>query len=152
MKDNTISVDTTTTTSAYSGLRRGALIGYRWVLLAFLLLGVVQIFLAGLGVFSLQGQELGATGETAFNPHRNLGFGMGGLALIILILALIARPGARSIVLAVVMFLLAFLAQSLLGGLGEDTPVFGGLHALDGLAILGIAGFLYWSSRRLLTS
>jgi Family of unknown function (DUF6220) len=152
MKDNTISVDTTTTTSAYSGLRRGALIGYRWVLLAFLLLGVVQIFLAGLGVFSLQGQELGATGETAFNPHRSLGFGMGGLALIILILALIARPGARSIVLAVVMFLLAFLAQSLLGGLGEDTPVFGGLHALDGLAILGIAGFLYWSSRRLLTS
>jgi hypothetical protein len=152
MKDNTISVDTTTTTSAYSGLRRGALIGYRWVVLAFLLLGVVQIFLAGLGVFSLQGQELGAAGETAFNPHRSLGFGMGGLALIILILALIARPGARSIVLAVVMFLLAFLAQSLLGGLGEDTPVFGGLHALDGLAILGIAGFLYWSSRRLLTS
>ncbi len=100
MKDNTISVDSTTTTTAYSGLRRGALIGYRWVLLAFLLLGVVQIFLAGVGIFSLDGQELGATGETAFNPHRSLGFGMGGLALIILILALIARPGARSIVLA----------------------------------------------------
>ena len=152
MKDNTISVDSTTTTTAYSGLRRGALIGYRWVLLAFLLLGVVQIFLAGVGIFSLDGQELGATGETAFNPHRSLGFGMGGLALIILILALIARPGARSIVLSVVIFLLAFLAQSILAGLGEDTPVFGGLHALDGLAILGIAGFLYWSSRRLLTS
>jgi hypothetical protein len=152
MKDNTISVDSTTTTTAYSGLRRGALIGYRWVLLAFLLLGVVQIFLAGVGIFSLDGQELGATGETAFNPHRSLGFGLGGLALIILILALIARPGARSIVLSVVIFLLAFLAQSILAGLGEDTPVFGGLHALDGLAILGIAGFLYWSSRRLLKS
>jgi hypothetical protein len=152
MKDNTISVDTTTTTTAYSGLRRGALIGCRWVLLAFLLLGVVQIFLAGVGVFGLDGQELGATGETAFNPHRSLGFGMGGLALIILILALIARPGARSIVLSVVIFLLAFLAQSILADLGEDTPVFGGLHALDGFAILGIAGFLYWSSRRLLTS
>ena len=152
MKDNTIAVDSTTTTTAYSGLRRGALIGYRWVLLAFLLLGVVQIFLAGVGIFSLDGQELGATGETAFNPHRSLGFGLGGLALIILILALIARPGARSIVLSVVIFLLAFLAQSILAGLGEDTPVFGGLHALDGLAILGIAGFLYWSSRRLLKS
>ncbi len=152
MKDNTISVDSTTTTTAYSGLRRGALIGYRWVLLAFLLLGVVQIFLAGVGIFSLDGQELGATGETAFNPHRSLGFGLGGLALIILILALIARPGARSIVLSVVIFLLAFLAQSILADLGEDTPVFGGLHALDGLAILGIAGFLYWSSRRLLKS
>jgi hypothetical protein len=73
---------------------------------------------------------------------------MGGLALIILILALIARPGARAIILSAVMFLLAFLAQSLLAGLGEDSPVFGGLHALDGLGILAIAGFLYASSWR----
>ena len=35
-------------------LRRGAFRGYRWALLAFLLAGAAQIFLAGLGVFSLQ--------------------------------------------------------------------------------------------------
>jgi Family of unknown function (DUF6220) len=150
MKDDALAVDTptTTTTKIPSRLRRGALAGYRWLLLAFLLLGVGQIFLAGLGVFNLHGQELGADGETALNPHRNLGFAMGGLALIILILALIARPGARAIILSAVVFLLAFLAQSLLAGLGEDSPVFGGLHALDGLAILAIAGVLYASSRR----
>jgi hypothetical protein len=150
MKDDSLAVDTptTTTTKTPSRLRRGALAGYRWLLLAFLLLGVVQIFLAGLGVFNLHGQELGADGETAFNPHRSLGFGLSGLALIILILALIARPGARAIVLSVVMVLLAGLAQSILAGLGQDTPAFGGLHALDGLAILAIAGFLYASSRR----
>jgi hypothetical protein len=148
MRDNATAVDTSTRTTTLTGVRRGAFIGYQWLLLAFLLLGVVQIFLAGLGVFNLDGQELGAKGETAFDPHRNLGFAMGGLALVVLILALIARPGARAIILSAAMFLLAFLAQSLLAGLGEDSPVFGGLHALDGLGILAIAGFLYASSRR----
>jgi hypothetical protein len=38
-----------------SGLRRYAVAGYRWLLLAFLLAGCVQIFLAGLGVFSRRG-------------------------------------------------------------------------------------------------
>ncbi len=148
MTDNTAPVDSGRPTTTLTGLRRGALIGYRWLLLAFLLLGVVQIFLAGLGVFDLHGQELGAPGETAFDPHRNLGFALSGLALIILVLALIARPDARSIILSAVLFLLAALVQSILAGLGDDTPFFGGLHALDGLAILGIAGFLHSSSRR----
>jgi len=132
-----------------SSVRRGAFAGYRWLLLAFLLLGVVQIFLAGLGVFSLDGQKLGAAGETAFDPHRNLGFAMGAVALLILVLALLARLGARAIILAVVLLLLTSLMQSLLAGLADDQAFFGGLHALDGLVILGIAGYLYASSRRL---
>jgi hypothetical protein len=149
MQDSTKLVDTTPpTTATYSRLRRGALAGYRWVLLAFLLLGVVQIFLAGIGVFGLHGQDLGASGETAFNPHRDLGFGLSGLTFVIAMLAMIGRPGARSIVLSVLAFVMAFLGQSVLAGLGETTPVFGGLHALDGLAILGIAAYLYWSARR----
>ena len=134
--------------SALTGLRRTALIGYRWLLATFLLMGVVQIFLAGLGVFSLNGRKLGAPGETAFDPHRNLGFAMGGVAFLILLLALLARPGARAIILSAVLFLLAFLMQSVLASLGDNTAFFGGLHALDGLLILGIAGFLYASSRR----
>jgi hypothetical protein len=38
--------------------------------------------------------------------------------------------------------------QSLLAGLGEDHAVYGALHALDGLLILGIAACLYFWSRR----
>ena len=129
-------------------VRRGALAGYRWLLLAFLLLGMVQIFLAGLGVFSLNGQKLGAAGETAFGPHRSVGFAMGGIALLILVLALAARPGARAIILSAVLFLLAFLMQSVFASLADDHALFGGLHALDGLVILGTAGYLYASSRR----
>ena len=43
------STDTRSPSPAVTGLRRAALTAYRWLLLGFLLLGAVQIFLAGLG-------------------------------------------------------------------------------------------------------
>ena len=127
-------------------LRRGAFRGYQWALLAFLLAGVVQIFLAGLGAFRLQDQ-VGA-GDSAFAPHRALGFSMGVIALLILVLAVIARPGARAIAGSAVLVLLTGLMQSLLAGFAEDHVIFGALHALDGLLILSIAAYLYYWSRR----
>ena len=129
-----------------TGLRRAAQAGYRWLLLAFLVLGAVQIFLAGLGAFRID--NLGISGETAFAPHRDVGFAMGGVALFILVLALIARPGVRAVIGSALLFLLAVLVQSLLASLADNTVWFGGLHALDGLAILGIAAFLYLAARR----
>jgi hypothetical protein len=129
-----------------TGLRRAAQAGYRWLLLAFLVLGAVQIFLAGLGAFRID--NLGVSGETAFAPHRDVGFAMGGVALFILVLALIARPGIRAVIASALLFLLVVLVQSLLASLADNTVWFGGLHALDGLAILGIAAFLYLAARR----
>ena len=131
-------------------LRRGAFLGYRW-LLVFLLAGVVQIFLAGLGVFRLQDQGLVAEGDSALAPHRDLGFTMAGIALLVLVLAMIARPGIRAIIGSAVLVLLTSLMQSLLAGLADSHAIYGGLHALDGLLILSIAGYLYvWSRRRAL--
>jgi hypothetical protein len=129
-----------------TGLRRAAQAAYRWLLLAFLVLGAVQIFLAGLGAFRID--NLGVSGETAFAPHRDVGFAMGGVALFILVLALIARPGVRAVIASALLFLLVVLVQSLLASLADNTVWFGGLHALDGLAILGIAAFLYLAARR----
>ena len=129
-----------------TGMRRGALAGYRWALLAFLLAGVTQIFLAGLGAFRLQDQA--GAGDSAFAPHRALGFSMGVVALLILVLVVIARPGARAIAGSAMLVLLTGLMQSLLAGFAEDHVVFGALHALDGLLILGIAGYLYYWARR----
>jgi len=60
----------------------------------------------------------------------------------------IARPGARAIAGSAVLVLLTSLVQSLLAGLGEDHAVYGALHALDGLLILGVAGYLYARARR----
>lgn len=140
------SVKTRSSSSADTRLRRAAQTGYRWLLLAFLLLGAVQIFLAGLGAFRID--NLGVSGDTAFAPHRAVGFAMAGVALLILVLALIARPGARALIGSAVLFLLLVLVQSLLASLADNTVWFGGLHALDGLAILGIAAYLYLAARR----
>jgi multisubunit Na+/H+ antiporter MnhG subunit len=131
---------------APAGWRQAARTGYEWLLAAFLIMGAAQIFLAGLGVFRLN--DLQASSETAFAPHRGLGFAMGGVALLILAAALIARRGARAVSLAAVLFVLTSFMQSLLAGLADDTPLYGGLHALDGLAIVGIAALLYTSARR----
>ena len=132
--------------SGLTGARRGALIAYRWLLLAFLLAGGAQIFLAGLGVFSVTGH--GASTDSAFSAHRGLGFAMGGAAVIILILGVIARPGTMPLTLAGVLVVQTFLLQSLLAGLADNTALYGGLHALDGILGLAIAGFLYATSRR----
>jgi Family of unknown function (DUF6220) len=140
------STGTRTPESTETGLRRAAQAGYRWLLLAFLALGAVQIFLAGLGAFRID--NLGVSGDTAFAPHRAVGFAMAGVALLILVLALVARPGLRAVMGSVVLFLLVFLVQSLLASLADNTVWFGGLHALDGLAILGLAAFLYLAARR----
>lgn len=140
------SVETPSSSSADTRLRRVAQAGYRWLLLAFLALGAVQIFLAGLGAFRID--NLGVSGDTAFAPHRAVGFAMAGVALLILVLALMARPGVCAVLASMLLFLLVVLVQSLLAGLADSTVWFGGLHALDGLAILGIAAFLYLAARR----
>ena len=131
---------------AASGTRRRdtALAVYRWGLLVFLAAGVVQIFLAGLGTFKL----LHGAGDSAFDPHRVLGFTMAGIALIVLILALTARPGARAIAGAALLVLLTSFVQSLLAGLADNHVIFGALHAVDGLLILAIPAYLYVRSRR----
>jgi hypothetical protein len=125
-------------------VRPGAAAGYRWLLAVFLVAGVVQIFLAGFGVFHLHAYGLdAAAGDSALNPHRMLGFIMGGIAILILVLAIIARPGNRAIIWAVVLVAQTDLLQSLLAGLGDDSAVWGGLHALDGFLAIAVAAYMY---------
>jgi hypothetical protein len=132
--------DPSSAAAAPSGARARsgpALTAYRAVLTLFLLAGAVQIFLAGYGTF-----------HGGFAVHRILGFVMAGIAVIVVLLALVARAGAQHVVLAVLLVLLSGGAQSLFAGLGERSPFWGGLHALDGLLILGIAGFLHGAAIR----
>ena len=142
-----VRTDDPSTTTERSGLRRHAHTGYHWLLLAFLLAGCAQIFLAGLGVFSF-GDHDTAGGTSAFDAHRTLGFTLAGVAIVIFILALIARVGAAPVVLSAVLIVQTALLQSLLVGLADNAALYGGLHALDGILLLGIAGFLYATSRR----
>ena len=147
MNENDASVTSEHGAGAAAKARPGGvmLTVYRWALLVFLAAGVVQIFLAGLGAFKL----LHGAGDAALDPHRTLGFAMAGAAIIILLLTLIARPGARAIVGAALLVLMTAVLQSLLAGLADNQVIFGALHATDGLLILAIPAYLYlWTGRR----
>jgi hypothetical protein len=72
--------------AAPSGVRRAARTGYRWLLLVFLLAVAVQIFLAGLGVFSFGDGDRSGGGH-AFSVHQGLGFALAGVSILLLVLA-----------------------------------------------------------------
>jgi hypothetical protein len=133
--------------AATSGVRRAARTGYQWLLLVFLLAVAVQIFLAGLGVFSFgNGDRSG--GDHAFSAHQGLGFAIAAASVLLLALAIAARPGKLALWLAVALVVQTCLLQSLLDGLADNTAVFGGLHALDGLLIAASAGVQYALAHR----
>jgi len=135
-----------TTATAAGGTRSrspGLYRAYHWTLGVFLVCGVVQIFLAGLGVFSSSADDPG------IDPHRFFALVLAGIAFVAIVLAALARAGGRAIGLCVLLFLLVFFAQGFLAMWGRDLSAwFGGLHALDGLIIIGLAGYLFGTSGR----
>ncbi len=100
---------------------------------------VVQIFLAGRGAFGVHGAAK-LDDQKSFDPHRALGEIIGILAVLALLAALVYWRDKR---LIGVTFLLALMAEVLqhLFALPHH-PWIAGLHALDGVAILGLSGWL----------
>ena len=96
---------------------------------------VVQFALAGYGAFSAFNKHKG------YGPHELLGTIIGIFALLVMIAALVSRPGTRHLVGAVVLFVLAGPVQPILAGLGKDHGAWwGAVHALCGVAILAMCG------------
>jgi hypothetical protein len=95
---------------------------------AFVACAILQVFLAGLGVFD---------DPSAFITHREFGYTFGWLTLAILVLALIGRAPRRMIGLSVLLLVL-FTFQSVFVALRADLPVIAALHPLNGFAILGV--------------
>lgn len=113
-------------------VRRAALVVFRVLGVITLLAIAVQFVFAGLGAF-----------DASLDPHRVLGGIIGMLAILMLVPMLIARPGWRWVLLTVLLVVLATVLQPVLAGLGDDTDAwFGGVHALNGLAIMGLTGRL----------
>jgi hypothetical protein len=94
----------------------------------FVACAVVQVFLAGLGVFD---------DPRAFVTHREFGYLFGWLTLVVLVLALVGRMPRRITGLSVLLLVL-FALQSVLVGLRADLPAVAALHPLNGFAILGV--------------
>jgi hypothetical protein len=103
--------------------------GLAWLLVAVIL---VQVFLAGRAIINL-----GGTGD--FSSHIEFGYTWVGLAaFVMLISAVVARPGRTQVALALAVFLL-YILQTFLPGLKTVSPVFGALHPVNALLLFGLA-------------
>jgi hypothetical protein len=108
------------------GWRTGArivFIGTSWLLVAGL---VIQVFLAGLGVFD---------SPERFELHASFGFALMALPMIMLLSGLAGVLGRRLVGLAALMFGL-FFVQSMLVSVRADLPPIAALHPLNGFVIL----------------
>lgn len=130
-----------------------ALARVHYFLAGLILLAVVtQFFLAGLGVFGGTTSKLPSDSHkfaevSTLDPHRALGSIIIPAALLLLLAALVARLPSRDAALAGGLFLLTIL-QAILAGLGADTAaVFGALHGLNALLVLGLAAHVFLRAR-----
>jgi len=117
---------------------RSAHLVVAWLLVAGL---VIQVFLAGLGVFR---------DAASFETHKNFGYTLELLPLVLLVLGLIAGLGRRAALLAAAIFGL-FLLQSVFVGLRTDAPEVAALHPVNGFLITILAIVLArdaWLGRR----
>jgi mercuric ion transport protein len=106
---------------------------------AFVACAVVQVFLAGLGVFD---------DPKAFITHREFGYLFGWLTFVILVLAIAGRMSRRVTGLSALLLVL-FALQSVLVAVRADWPMISALHPLNGFAILGVGVMTTRSSWRL---
>lgn len=105
---------------------------------------VVQVFLAGLGVFD---------DPDAFLTHRDFGYLFGWLIVVLLVAAIAGRLGRVQIGGAVLLMVL-FSFQSIFVAIREDQPTIAALHPLNGFLILLVAVSLArvaWRDRRIPT-
>ena len=130
-----------------SGVRRGARSVLKWFLALYVVLIIVQVFLAGEGVFRLKNVYDSDTcskttahcgGSKTLDAHRVLGFILTEpLALLFLITALLAwHPNTRVRIVTIVAPVLTFV-QLLLAVVGKWV---GGLHLLNAILVLGMYG------------
>lgn len=90
---------------------------------------VAQVFLAGLGVFE---------SPTAFVTHRDVGYTLSIVPILLLVLGLVGGLGRRMAILAAVIFGL-FMLQSVFVAMRGSSPAIAALHPMNGFLILLLA-------------
>jgi len=106
-----------------------------------------QFALAGLGAFT----TIKTSAGNAYAAHMAVGIAVGALAWIILAVVLTspaARGRAGTRWPAVALALLAIPVEPLLAEAGQHLPAVGALHAVTGLAIFALAGWLTGAAAR----
>jgi hypothetical protein len=118
--------------------KRWARPGFAAVAWLFAACNIVQIYLAGLGVFE---------SPDAFLTHRDFGYLFGVLTLVMLVLALVGRL-PRAMIGATVALLVLFALQSVFVIVRSGAPALAALHPVNGFLIAGISIVVAWHARR----
>ncbi len=136
-----------------SGMRRGATSVLKWFSGLFAVLIVLQVYLAGEGIFGLSNIKHDCSKSTShciantttLNAHRGLGFILTGpLALLFLIVALLAWHRVKSVrIVSIVVPILTFL-QTIIVHLGRFAAA---LHPINAILVLGLFGWLFFRLR-----
>jgi hypothetical protein len=115
---------------------------HAWLAWVFVASIVVQVFLAGAAI-----PQLGGTGS--FATHRDFGYLIGLLTLLVLIAAVLARAGRRRILQAAGLLAL-YVVQSSLPYMDPGLPAAAALHPVNALVMFGL-GVVYaravWRAR-----
>ena len=144
------------------GTRRGARSVMKWFAGLYVVLIVVQVFLAGEGIFGLNSIKHAddcdkkggvaahlaqCSGNTkSLDPHRALGFFLTFPgAILFLIVALLAwHPVSRVRIVSIVVPILAFV-QMILPGAGRWVAA---LQPVNAMLLLGLFGWLFYTLRQ----
>ena len=116
-----------------------ARLGYVIVAWTFLACLAVQLFLVGLDLFEVTGEDV--------RIHREFAYVYGWLAPAMVLLAVAARLPRRTLLLTVALLVL-FAVQTYLPSLAEELPDVAALHALNALAVVWISATLALSVQR----
>ena len=129
-----------------AGARRAADVAYGYLAALFVLGVVVQVYLAGIGIFGINSAKVATA--TSLNPHRAWGTVLMVVSLILFLLALLAWASGGTVLWTFLLALLVTVAQTALAAAGDTSKWIGGLHALDGMIILGLSLWLAIAARR----
>jgi Family of unknown function (DUF6220) len=117
-------------------VRSAARTAFPFVAGLFAVCAIIQVFLAGLGVFD---------DPSAFITHRDFGYLFSWLTIVMVVLALVGRLPRRYAGLSALLFVL-FILQSVFVAMRDSMPAVAALHPLNGFLILAIAILLAWQS------
>jgi hypothetical protein len=109
-------------------MRNGLTIAYHWLALLIAIGVVVQVFLAGLGIF----------GAESFSAHEGFGWSLHTTAIVLFLLAL-AGPRTRRTIGMSFGLLALMTVQIMLVETRDDTPWVAAFHPVLALFVLGLA-------------
>jgi mercuric ion transport protein len=101
---------------------------------------VVQVFLAGQAI-----ANLGGSGD--FSTHREVGYTIGIIQLVVVLTSLVARMPRRDILISVGVLVL-YIIQTILPNAKDSAPWIAALHPLNAMILFTISIWYAWHAWR----